>query len=417
MQQIKAEVLTIGDEILYGQILDTNTQWMSTRLDAAGIRVVRRSTIGDNREDILKALADAENRADIVLITGGLGPTSDDLTKPCLAAYFGVPLKMHEEALQHITDLFTRRGREMTPLNMAQAELPANCTMLMNENGSAPGMWFDERGTVFISMPGVPFEMKAIMKNEVMPRLRERFELPVIYHKLIRTAGIGESWLADKIKDWEDNLPPHIRLAYLPSLGMVRLRLTATGTSRTHLESDVQEQADKVMPLIEKYVYGYDEISLEEAVGNMLREAGKTLATAESCSGGYLAHQITRVPGSSDYFQGSIISYSNTVKMASLEVDEETLKTHGAVSEPVVKQMAEGARKKMGTDYALATSGVAGPGGGTDEKPVGTIWIACADSKGTIAKKLQLTTDRIVNIQYTAVAALNMLRLRMSGND
>ncbi|MGB3182594.1 MAG: competence/damage-inducible protein A [Cyclobacteriaceae bacterium] len=417
MQHVKAEVLTIGDEILYGQILDTNTQWISTHLDAAGIRVIRRSTIGDNREDILEAFKAAEERADLVLITGGLGPTNDDLTKPCLAAYYNVPLDMHEGALRHITHLFTSRGRELTPLNRRQAELPANCTMLLNENGSAPGMWFDERDTVFISMPGVPFEMKALMKNEVLPRLRERFSLPVIYHKMIHTAGIGESWLSDMIKDWEDNLPPHIRLAYLPGLGMVRLRLTATGDNRQRLEQEVAGQVEKVMPQISKYVYGYDGISLEEAAGKMLREANRTLSTAESCSGGHLAHLITRIPGSSDYYTGGVVSYDNKVKTGQLGVLEEFIEQHGAVSEEVVKQMAKGVRRLLGTDYALATSGVAGPGGGSEEKPVGTIWIACSDSEGTIAKKLQLTTDRLVNIQYTSAACLNMLRLRMSGND
>lgn len=417
MDQIKAEILTIGDEILYGQILDTNTQWISTELDALGIRVIRRTTIGDNRADIIHAVAEAEKSADIVLITGGLGPTNDDLTKPCLADYFGVELKMHDEALQHITNLFTRRGRELTPLNRAQAELPENCTMLVNENGSAPGMWFDEHNTVFVSMPGVPFEMKALMRNEVIPRLRKRFKLPVIFHKLVRTAGIGESWLADKIADWENNLPPHIKLAYLPSLGMVRLRLTASGNDKAALQKDVDAEIEKVMPIIQKYVYGYDHTTLEEAIGLALKTEGLTLSTAESCSGGFLAHQITKVPGSSAYYTGSVISYDNTVKTAELGVNADDLEKYGAVSEQVVIQMAEGVRSKLGTDYALSTSGIAGPDGGTEEKPVGTIWIACADKNGTVAKKLQLTTDRMVNIQYTAAAALNLLRLRMSGND
>jgi nicotinamide-nucleotide amidase len=414
-QEVKAEILAIGDELLYGQVLDTNSHWISQELDLIGVRVIRRTTVGDNREAILKAFEEAESRADIVLMTGGLGPTNDDLTKPLLAEYFQCTIELVPEALEAVKVFFEKRGRELTPLNALQAHLPTKCTYVPNELGTAPGMWFFERGTVWMSMPGVPHEMKKLMTDHVIPRIKEQFRLPIIYHRVVKTVGIGESWLADLIKDWESNLPSHIKLAYLPSLGQVRLRLTAFGDNLLELEKDIDTQVEKVLPIIEKYVFGFGTITLEEAVGRMLRERNQKVAFAESCSGGYISHLITSIAGSSDYFQGAIIPYHNHFKNRLLDVENGTLQEFGAVSEPTVIQMSEHVRDMFDADYGLASSGIAGPGGGWAEKPVGTVWIACATKTKTVTKKLQLTQDRMLNIQLTAVAVLNLLRICIQG--
>lgn len=411
MQAVKAEIIAIGDELLYGQIMDTNSHWISQELDAVGVRVVRKTTVGDNRTDILTAFEEASKRADLILITGGLGPTQDDLTKPLLAEYFGCDIVEVPEAVAAVSSYFLRRGREMTPLNILQGHLPSCCTYVPNPVGTAPGMWFEQKGCYWMSMPGVPHEMKKLVKDFVLPKLTEVFDLPVIYHKLVKTAGIGESWLADLIKDWENALPPHVRLAYLPSLGHVKLRLTAFGTNKEQLQQEVAAQIQAVLPLIEKYVYGYDEETLETAIGKLLKNAGKTLALAESCSGGYVSHLITTVPGSSAYFQGSVVPYHNAFKEQLLGVRPETLSIHGAVSEETVKAMAKGVRSLFHADYGLASSGIAGPDGGTEDKPVGTVWIACAGPEGVETRKLQLTQDRMLNIQLTGVAVLNLFRI------
>ena len=320
MANITAEILTIGDEILYGQIVDTNSQWMSAALDTIGVKTVRKTTVADQEDDILKAFAEAEQRADIVLITGGLGPTQDDLTKPCLAKYFDSDIAINDQALKELTALFERINRELTAVNRAQAELPVKCEMISNPIGTAPGMWFHERGTVFVSMPGVPFEMKKMMKDLIIPKIKDTFETPSIYHRLIKTIGIGESWLSEIIADWENNLPKHIRLAYLPSIGQVKLRLTAKGDDYEALRRDVNQEVEKVWPSIEKYVYGFDEVTIESAIGEMLKEHSMTIATAESCTGGYIAHLLTSVPGSSAYYKGSVIAYANDVKTNQLSV-------------------------------------------------------------------------------------------------
>ena len=411
MQAVKAEIIAIGDELLYGQIMDTNSHWISQELDAVGVRVVRKTTVGDNRTDILTAFEEASKRADLILITGGLGPTQDDLTKPLLAEYFGCDIVEVPEAVAAVSSYFLRRGREMTPLNILQGHLPSCCTYVPNPVGTAPGMWFEQKGCYWMSMPGVPHEMKKLVKDFVLPKLAQVFDLPVIYHKMVKTAGIGESWLADLIKDWENALPPHIRLAYLPSLGHVKLRLTAFGTNKEELQKEVAAQIQAVLPLIEKYVYGYDEETLETAIGKLLKNAGKTLALAESCSGGYVSHLITTVPGSSAYFQGSVVPYQNAFKEEILGVNPETLRTHGAVSEETVAAMAKGVRSLFHADYGLASSGIAGPDGGTEDKPVGTVWIACAGPEGVETRKLQLTQDRMLNIQLTGVAVLNLFRI------
>jgi len=410
MKPVWAEVITIGDEILYGQTLDTNTQWMGKRLNEIGVKIIRKVALGDQKEEIVKGLNEASRRADIILITGGLGPTKDDITKKTLAEYFDTPLIMSEEILQHITELFTKRNLPMNALNEAQALLPRDCTVIPNSQGTAPGMWFEHDEKVYVSMPGVPYEMETMMSESIIPRLREVFALPVIFHQMIQTVGIGESWLAEQIEGWEDQLPPHIRLAYLPSFGRVKLRLTAVGENRLQLEEDVAAQVRQLEPIIEKYIYGYGDKTLEEAVGELLNETGKTLAVAESCTGGFLAHSITSVPGSSRYFQGGIVAYSNALKTSLLGVSEETLESHGAVSEETIRAMAEGVRERLKTDFGVSTSGIAGPGGGTPEKPVGTVWIAVAGPEETVAKKILLSNNRLVNIRRSTVVALNMLR-------
>ncbi len=407
---INAEILTIGDEILYGQINDTNSTWIGQQLSERGIKVIRKTTVGDVESEMMTAFAEAEQRADIIVITGGLGPTKDDLTKPLLAKYFGMELALNEEALAEITSLFEKRGFQMTDTNRQQAWLPKGSTKLTNRMGTAPGMWFEKGNKTFISLPGVPYEMKVLITEQVIPRLRDKYIIPVIYHKMIRTIGIGESWLSDKIEWWETSLPPNIKLAYLPSPGEVKLRLTAAGPDFKTLEKEVQEQIDRVLPGIQKFVYGYDQETIESAIGKLLLARKLTLSTAESCTGGYLAHEITSVPGSSAYFMGSIISYDNRIKRDELEVKQETLDTVGAVSEETVRQMAEGVRKKLKTDIGLATSGIAGPDGGTEDKPVGTVWIACAFEGQTFTRKLQLTTDRQINIHASALHTLNLLR-------
>ncbi|PIQ47654.1 MAG: competence/damage-inducible protein A [Cytophagales bacterium CG12_big_fil_rev_8_21_14_0_65_40_12] len=410
MKKITAEILTIGDEILYGQILDTNAQWMSYELDQLGIKVVRKTTVGDNEEDILTAFAEAEDRADLVLITGGLGPTNDDLTMPTLAKYFGSDIILDEHVLAHVKDFFEKRGREFTELNRRQALVPELAEVIHNSLGTAPCTWYERDGKVFVSMPGVPHEMKNLMKESVIPKIRNFFNTPVIYHRVIKTVGIGESFLADKIKDWEDSLPSHVALAYLPSIGHVKLRLTAVSDNREILKQDVQLLIDQLMPLAEKYIYGYDNTSLEEAVGQMLIEEKKTIAFAESCSGGFIQHKMTTIPGSSAYFQGGLVPYHNQFKIDLLGVKTETLEKHGAVSEECVIEMAERVREKFNADIGAASSGIAGPDGGSDEKPVGTVWIAYADGKKTIAKKLQLTQNRILNIELTEISVLNLVR-------
>ncbi len=411
MKPIWAEVITIGDEILYGQTLDTNTHWMGKQLNIIGVKIIRKVAVGDQREEIVKALDEASQRADIILITGGLGPTKDDITKKTLADYFNTSLVEDQEVLAHIRALFSKRNLSMNALNNAQALVPQGCTVITNTMGTAPGMWFEQDDKVYVSMPGVPYEMETMMEKSILPKLKATFALPVIYHQMIQTVGIGESWLAEQIESWEDNLPSHIRLAYLPSFGRVKLRLTAVGTNRLQLEDDVAEQVQKVVPIIEKYIFGYGDISLEEAVGEILAKEGKTLAVAESCTGGFLAHTITSISGSSRYFQGGVVAYSNNLKTSLLDVSKETLVQNGAVSEATVRAMAKGVKKLLQSDFSVAISGIAGPGGGTPEKPVGTIWIAVVSPQEIIAKKISLSKDRLVNIKRSTVVALNMLRI------
>lgn len=407
---VRAEIITIGDEILYGQILDTNTQWISLELDKIGIKTIRKSSVGDQRDEIVQIFEEAQKRADIVFITGGLGPTKDDLTKKILADFFNCPLAYHPDALADVTDFFAKRGRELSDINRDQALLPTKCTFIPNKQGTAPAMWFNEQNTIWISMPGVPFEMKAIMETEVLPRIVTHFKLPVIVHQIRKVVGIGESYLSDLIQDWELQLPAHLKLAYLPSLGIVKLRLTGFGQDKVQLHQNIDAEFEKVMPLIKGFVFGREKDELAAVVGQLLVSNQATLAVAESCTGGYLAHQFTQHSGSSAYFQGGIISYANDVKEHQLGVSKAILETDGAVSEACVKAMAEGARKQLDTTYALATSGIAGPDGGTEEKPVGTIWIALAHPNGVITRKLTQGGTRIQNIHLSSLTAINLLR-------
>ncbi|MBE9462581.1 competence/damage-inducible protein A [Dyadobacter subterraneus] len=407
---IRAEIITIGDEILFGQITDTNTQWIGAELTGIGIRPVRKTSVGDLQEDIIAALTEASQRVNVIIVTGGLGPTKDDITKHTFCKYFNTELKINEDALALVTDFFAKRGREMTELNRQQAALPENCTYIPNLWGTAPGMWFEKDGVIYVSLPGVPYEMKSLMTHAILPKLKEQFVFNIITHKIIRTIGIGESFLAEKIADWEDALPSHIKLAYLPHFGQVKLRLTATGDNQEILDAELKEQVDQLVPMIQEHIFGYDADELETVIGKLLVENNATVSTAESCTGGFVANQITNVPGSSQYYEGSIISYSNAIKMHILGVSRETLEDFGAVSEQTAREMAEGARKKLNTTYAISTTGIAGPDGGTPEKPVGTVWIACATPKETVTQLLTLRNDRKVNIELTSSYVLNLLR-------
>jgi nicotinamide-nucleotide amidase len=414
MNVVLADILTIGDEILYGQVVDTNSAWMGAELARIGIKVRRITSISDNAEHIIQALDEIKAHTSIILITGGLGPTKDDLTKHTLCRYFNTPLVLHEPSLAHVTALFRSRGRALTELNRQQAFLPAACTPLANPLGTAPGMWFEQQGVIFVSMPGVPFEMERIMTDTVLPRLRDRFQLAPIQHRVIQTIGIGESFLADQLADWEDNLPANLKLAYLPYLAGVRLRLTGLDNGRKNLDQQLDTELARLLALIPDHVFGLGEISLEQAVGELLKQKGFTLATAESCTGGHVAHKLTSVAGSSEYFMGSILAYHNHVKIKQLEVSAEDLSRYGAVSEEVVCQMAANVRRLLNTDIGIATSGIAGPGGGSPEKPVGTIWIAYADAEKTVARKIFYDKERQLNIAYTTFSVLNLLREQLS---
>ncbi|MCU0428986.1 MAG: competence/damage-inducible protein A [Cytophagaceae bacterium] len=412
--RVKAELLTIGDELLYGQVLDTNSQWMGVELGKRGIQVVRKTSLGDVREEILQALQDATRRADVVLITGGLGPTKDDITKKTLAEFFNSGLVFHAEAYDALEKFFRSRGKEVSETNKSQAVLPSNAIYLPNTCGTAPGMWFEENGVVVVSMPGVPFEMKELMLREVLPRIQKQKKLPVLIHKIIRTVGVGESVLSDILEPWETALPDNMKLAYLPSIGEVKLRLTCHGDDLETLQQDARRQLQNMLTLVKPYVFAYSEKPMEQALGELLVQRGVTVSTAESCSGGYLAHLFTSVAGSSQYFKGSIVAYHNDVKRSMLQVPDSDIQQYGAVSEAVVRQMALQVRQRLNTDIGLASTGIAGPGGGTEEKPVGTVWVALAHEHGVVSRKLQLTARRDLNIRLTAVNLLNLLRQELN---
>jgi len=411
MEKITASIITIGDELLIGQVVDTNSPWMSQQLNNIGVWVHHRVAVGDMWEDIWNALDEESKRSNIILITGGLGPTADDITKPVLCKYFGGKLVMHQPTLEHVTYLFEHIFKRPMPLlerNRKQAEVPDVCTVLKNELGTAPGMLFEKEGKIFISMPGVPYEMKGLMKDKVLPLVKEKFQLLHIGHRTLLTAGIGESFLAEMIKDFEAALPDFIKLAYLPNYGMVRLRLTATG-KQSIVENELDKQFKQLKELVKDYLVIDEDITLQVLIGRMLKDKHKTVATAESCTGGYIAHLITSVPGSSNYFKGSVVSYDNSIKKNILKVKDETLQTVGAVSEETVREMLRGVLNIMQTDYAIAVSGIMGPDGGTPDKPVGTVWLAVGNNENIETKKFQFRFERLRNIELTAINALNFL--------
>ncbi len=418
---MNVEIITIGDEILIGQIVDTNSAFIGQQLNLNGISVKQISSVSDNREHILKALDEAKSRADIIIITGGLGPTKDDITKKTLCEYFNTTMRFDEGAYQDVVNVFATYGKEVTPINRLQAEVPAICEVIHNYNGTAPCMWFDVEGKIFVSMPGVPYEMKVLLKEQIIPKLKEHFKFPTIFHKTVLTQGIGESALSELISDWEDNLAAvNIKLAYLPSPGMVRLRLSTKGEDDKMLIKNVENKIEELKLIIAEYIYGYEIFgeereSLEMMVGKLLREKKKTISTAESCTGGYISHLLTKVAGSSEYYIGSVISYAYEIKETELGVPHDIILKHGAVSQPVVEQMAKAIREKYKTDYSISASGIAGPGGGTEEKPVGTVWVAIATPTKVISEKFLFGANRERNIQKTANVALNMLKKELEG--
>jgi nicotinamide-nucleotide amidase len=404
-----AEIITIGDEILIGQIVDTNSAWMAKQLNDAGVRVKQISSVSDSKEHILTALAEAAKRADIVLITGGLGPTKDDITKKTIAEYFNVGMVENEEALNNVLRIFSKYNRPMLDINRLQAQVPSNCEVIVNKNGTAPGMWFNESGKIYVSMPGVPFEMMYMMEDEVIPKLKSLFKLPAIVHKTILTVGEGESFLAKRIEDIEDSLPEHIKLAYLPKLGQVRLRLSAYGDNEAVLTDEVNQYAAQLVERMGSIVAAEEDIALEKAILNLMAKQGITLSVAESCTGGYLSHLFTQHAGSSKVFLGGAVSYSNSLKENILGVKHDTLSQFGAVSEQTVTEMVQGALIEFKSDYAIAITGIAGPDGGTEDKPVGTVWIAVASAQKTEVKKFTFGNKRLQNIERSATSALGML--------
>lgn len=407
---MKAEIITIGDELLLGQVIDTNSSWLGQELNRIGARVHYKSTISDSREAILLALREASHRSDVVIITGGLGPTKDDITKVTLCDFFDTKLVLNQQVLDWVQSIFKNRNLPMLDSNNQQAMVPENCEVLWNKNGTAPGMWFYENGKAFISMPGVPFEMKTIFIEEAIPKLKACFSFPSILHRTIQTIGIGESFLAKKIAHIEDELPEHIKLAYLPAVGSVRLRFSSYGQNLQALEEELNPIISNLYSEIGQHIFGEGEDSISEIVGNLLRKKKATISTAESCTGGFIAHQLTSIPGSSDYFIGSVISYDNRIKTDELGVGKNIIEKEGAVSEACVMAMAAGIRLKYNTTYAIATSGIAGPGGGTETKPVGTVWIAIATPDNVFARVYQMGDNRERTIQRTALTALEMLR-------
>lgn len=417
MEKVFASIITIGDELLIGQVIDTNSAWIAQELNKMGILLKHRVAVGDVREDIWQALDEESRQVKLVIITGGLGPTADDITKPLLCDYFGGKMVVHQPTLEHITHIFENLlKRPMIERNAKQAEVPDVCTVLLNKQGTAPGMLFTKEGTVFVSLPGVPHEMKWLMTHEVLPRIPELFQTGFIEHRTLLTAGIGESFLANLIQDLEEALPPHIKLAYLPNYGMVRLRLTAFGFNKTELAAEVTHHFNLFQERVKEHLVVAEDLTMEQVVSRMLKERGQTLSTAESCTGGYIAHLLTSHPGSSAFFTGSVVSYDNRIKQKVLQVSEETLQTVGAVSEATVIRMATSVREMMQTDYAIAVSGIMGPDGGTPEKPVGMVWVAVAGEKRTETRLFQFRYDRKRNIELTATNALNLLRIFINEN-
>jgi nicotinamide-nucleotide amidase len=411
MEKIVASIITIGDELLIGQVVDTNSAWIAQELNKAGIWLKRRLSVGDVKDEIVHALDEESKSSQIIIITGGLGPTNDDITKQVLNEYFGGKLVMNEDVLKHIKYLFEQVFRRpIIERNLQQAEVPDVCTVLPNKRGTAPGMWFEKDGKVYVSLPGVPHEMKGLITDEVIPRLQQAFTMPFIEHRTLLTAGIGESFLAETIKDWEAQLPAHLKLAYLPNYGMVRLRITGSAADKAALDTLLDSEFAKLQQLVKEWLVTNQDIPLQQGLLELLRSKNKTLSTAESCTGGYIAHLITAIPGASSSYKGTVVAYDNDVKTHVLRVSPGTMQRVGAVSEEIVKEMVEGAVDVLNTDYAIAVSGIMGPDGGSPEKPVGTVWIAAGRRGKQVTQKFHFRFDRQRNIEMTAIQALNLLR-------
>lgn len=407
---MKVDLITIGDEILIGQIVDTNSAWMGIELNKYGFEVEQISSVHDSKSHILTALDEALKRSDVVLITGGLGPTKDDITKQCLCEYFNSKLVFKDEIYQHITELLKHRPQAINHLTATQAYVPECCTIFTNEVGTAPIMWFEREGKVVVSMPGVPHEMQTAMTDWVMPELAKHFDAPGVFHKTIVVEGLPESALAIKIANWEEELPQHLHLAYLPNYGVVRLRLTVSNAKNyPGIEALIENELQRLRLILGKAIVAEDDMKAVEIMAKKLLAKNRTVATAESCTGGAIAHEIISMAGSSKYFKGSIVAYANEAKVNLLSVDAQSIEKHGAVSCEVVSQMAENACKKLNTDYAIATSGIAGPGGGTPDKAVGTVWIAVSDGNRTIAREYHFSKMRKLNIDRSVQASLLLL--------
>jgi len=412
---MKCTLLSIGDELLIGQTLNTNAHWMSQKMNEIGIDVIHHISLSDEKEDIIHCLNRALETSEVVLITGGLGPTSDDITKDVLCEYFGGQLVFHQAAFENIERIFGLRKRLINEATKRVAYLPDVCQVIPNKNGTAAGMIFTKDGKTIVSMPGVPYEMQGMVTDGVIPYLKAHYQLPYIFHYNILTAGVGETQLADRLVAFEANKDPRIKLAYLPNIGKVRLRLTIKGKNKEELQTTLQAAAKEVEAFIEEHIYGHNEELLEQKIGELLLERGLTLGTAESCTGGNIAHLITSVAGSSRYFKGSIVSYSNRVKEDLLGVQATTLQQYGAVSEQTVSEMLDGALQQLNVDVAIAVSGVAGPEGGTPEKPVGTVVIGVGSREQKVVKRVFFTNHRDRNIQLSSVVALVMLHKFLQG--
>lgn len=417
MKETTAAILTIGDELLIGQVIDTNSAWIGQELNKIGIWLKRRVAVGDVWDEIWQAMDEELAKTDILLVTGGLGPTADDITKPLLAEYFGGKIITDEKALANVTDIFKNiLKRPMLEVNLKQAEVPDTCTVIQNANGTAPGMWFEKEGKIVVSMPGVPHEMKGMMTNSVLPKLQERFTLQYIAHQTLLVAGIGESFLAERIKDFEKNLPAHIKLAYLPHYGLVRLRLTARGMNKEEINNEMDELQARLKPLVQDVLVADKDVSMETVLGSLLNERKKMVATAESCTGGYISHLLTANPNSSSFFTGSVVCYDKKVKESVLKVDKKILEEQGTVCKDVVEQMVTGILNLVNSDYAIAVTGLMGPDNGGENKPVGTVWIGVGNKEKIESQEFRFRFDRRRNIEMTAIAAMNKMRLFILSN-
>ncbi|MBT8272340.1 MAG: competence/damage-inducible protein A [Bacteroidia bacterium] len=415
---MQAEIITIGDEILIGQIIDTNSAYISKELNNIGVSVYQITSVQDDKAHILKSLAEAEGNADIVIITGGLGPTKDDITKTTIAEYFDDTLVQDPSVLKNIEDIWKKYiKRPLSQINIDQALMPTKATALMNLYGSAPGMWLEKNNTVFIALPGVPFEMKALVNNEVLPRIRKKFDLPFILHRTLLTFGLGESVIANRLEDYEKDLPDHMKLAYLPNLGKVRLRLSAKGKEKSRIIKEMDQKVEQLIPMIEDVFFGFEEDNtLEELVAKTLTEKGLTLAIAESCSGGRIAEQLTANSGASSYFKGSIVSYATSSKIDILNIDPELIETHSVVSEEIALAMAKNVRTLFHSDYGISTTGNAGPTKGESDAEVGTVFIGIATPEHAYAEEFHFGNHRTKVINKSVHKALEMLQKEISKN-